>query len=299
MTLPRPVLPGQTVMFTRRCAQRQLLLRPSATINQILLYCLAVAAERYGIVVHAFCFLSNHYHVVATDLRGMRPEFCRWFHEFSAKCINAHHGRWENLWASEPPSVVELVDGTAQLDKVLYTLANPVQAGLVACAHQWPGVHSQPEDIGRSITVCRPRGFFRDSGPLPEVATLRVTKLPALAHLSEEAYAAQLHEAVAAREAELQAQLRAGGRSFMGRRNVLDQSPFDVPQTHEPRRELSPRVACRSKWARIEALQRLKAFVDAYREAWRAYREGRRDTLFPCGTYWLRLHAAVPCAAPG
>jgi hypothetical protein len=117
--------------------------------------------------------------------------------------------------------------------------------------------------------------------------------------LSEEAYAAQLHEAVGAREAELQAQLRAGGRSLTGRRNVLDQSPFDVPQTHEPRRELSPRVACRSKWARIDALQRLKVLVDAYREAWRAYREGRRDTLFPCGTYWLRLHAAVPCGAPG
>jgi putative transposase len=243
--------------------------------------------------------MSNHYHLVATDPRGLGPEFCRWFHEFSAKCLNAHHGRWENLWASEPPSVVELVDGTAQIDKVVYALTNPVQAGLVARVHQWPGVHSRPEDLGRSIPVRRPKGFFRDSGPLPEVAILRLAKLPALAHLSEEAHTAQLNEAVGAREAELRAELRAEGRGFMGRRNVLGQSPFDVPQTHERRRGLSPRVACRNKWARIEALQRLKAFVNAYREAWRAYCAGQRDALFPCGTYWLRLHAAVPCAAPG
>ncbi|MBK6849276.1 MAG: hypothetical protein IPG96_17695 [Proteobacteria bacterium] len=73
MSLPRPVIAGETVMITRRCTQRQFLLRPSAAVNRILGYCLAVAAERYGLRLHAFCAMSNHLHVVATDVHGNPP----------------------------------------------------------------------------------------------------------------------------------------------------------------------------------------------------------------------------------
>ncbi len=61
---------------------------------------------------------------------------------------------------------------------------------------------------------------------------------------------------------------------------------------------MSPRVACRNKWRRIEALCRLKSFVADYRDAWQRYREGQRDVLFPHGTYWLRVYAGVTCV-PG
>ncbi|MBK8480670.1 MAG: hypothetical protein IPL40_05785 [Proteobacteria bacterium] len=43
MILPRRVIAGETLIVTRRCAQRQFLLRPSATANGIIGYCLAVA----------------------------------------------------------------------------------------------------------------------------------------------------------------------------------------------------------------------------------------------------------------
>ena len=45
MSLARPVVPGQTVLITRRCSDRRFFLLPAALINQVLLYCLAVAAE--------------------------------------------------------------------------------------------------------------------------------------------------------------------------------------------------------------------------------------------------------------
>ena len=94
MSLPRPVIAGETILLTRRCTQRQLLLRPSSMVNRIIGYCLAVAAERYGLRLHCWCVLSNHLHILATDVRGNRPDFFRWFFEFTAKCLNAHWGRW-------------------------------------------------------------------------------------------------------------------------------------------------------------------------------------------------------------
>ena len=82
MTLPRPVIAGSTAMSTRRCTQRQYWLRPSKKTNRILLYCLAVAAERTGLQLHSFCCMSNHEHNVATDPLGKRPEFHHLFHTF-------------------------------------------------------------------------------------------------------------------------------------------------------------------------------------------------------------------------
>jgi putative transposase len=62
MTAPRQILPGAIYLVTRRCAQRQFFLRPSKTTNEVFLYLLAVAARRFGVVVHAYCVLSNHFH---------------------------------------------------------------------------------------------------------------------------------------------------------------------------------------------------------------------------------------------
>jgi hypothetical protein len=59
VTAPRQVLPGTTYLVTRRCSERRLFLRPSERVNAIFLYVLAVAAQKYGIDVHAFCVLSN------------------------------------------------------------------------------------------------------------------------------------------------------------------------------------------------------------------------------------------------
>jgi hypothetical protein len=51
MTLPREIIPGRFYMVTRRCTQRQLLLRPDKKTNNAFIYCLAEAAQRFGIDV--------------------------------------------------------------------------------------------------------------------------------------------------------------------------------------------------------------------------------------------------------
>ena len=62
-------------MVTRRCAQGQFLLSPSALVNQVFLYCLAYAAQFSGVQVVAFVCLSNHWHAIVTDVEGRLPDF--------------------------------------------------------------------------------------------------------------------------------------------------------------------------------------------------------------------------------
>ena len=135
--LPRPVLPRQFYLVTRRCAQRQFLLRPDAATNNAFLYCLIAAALRSEIDVLLPCAMSNHYNAVIYDRAGRYPEFIEHFHKLLARSQNALRGRWENLWSCEQTCVVNLVDRDAVIDKLVYTASNPVADQLVDRAHHW------------------------------------------------------------------------------------------------------------------------------------------------------------------
>ena len=65
--------------------------------------------------------------------------------------------------------------------------------------------------------------------------------------------------------------------------------------TGEPRAPAEPPapVASRSKWARIEALLRNRAFAVEYASARERWRDGV-PAVFPPGTYWLQRFASVP-----
>jgi REP element-mobilizing transposase RayT len=271
-------------------------LRPSRRTNRIFRFCLAVAAARTGVLLHAFCVLSNHYHLVVTDLEGRLPEFMHWLNEYVAKCVNAELGRWESFWAPGSYSSVTLQDASDVMKALVYVYTNPTTAGLVRSLREWPGAHSVPEKIlGEREEVGRPSGFFRENGPVPERAMLEIVP-PAVCE--REGLVAELISQVAQREAELRERFRKAGRRFLGRRRVLAQSPYSRPRSHAPRRNLNPRLAARDKWRRIESLQRLKGFLVAYREAWRRFTNGERSVQFPYGTYWMRVRFGVLCCGP-
>jgi REP element-mobilizing transposase RayT len=296
MTAPRQVLPGTSYLVTRRCSQREFLLTPSPVANGIFFYVLAVAAARFGVLVHAYCVLSNHCHLVVTDLEARLPAFEQYLDSLVARAMNASLGRSEAFWGDCTFSAVALLSPTDVVDKAAYVLANPVAAGLVRHGRDWPGLWSAPDLIGAgAIEVVRPDFFFRATGPMPAVASLELS-VPA-GFVSADEFREQLTQALAAREHEASVSLRSENRTFLGAQRVLAQSPRTRPTTRPARRKLSPRIAGRDKWKRIEALGRLVEFRNAYRQALRAFRRGLKDVIFPAGTYWLRVAYDVPCAA--
>jgi len=296
MPLPREVLPGRTYMITRRCTQRQFLLRPDPATNNAFIYCLAVAAQRAGVLPIFTAAESNHHHTGIYDPLGTYPDFLEHFHKLLAKCMNSLRGRWENFWSSEQTSVLRLVDSADVLDKMVYALTNPCKDNLVAKVTDWPGVNSFEAMLaGETLTAVRPDHFFREDGPMPATATLTFHRPQEFAGMSREEFIGTLRDRVGAVETEAEDRRRATGGRVLGRQAILDQDWRDSPSSHEPRRELNPRVAAKNKWSRIEALQRNKEFGNVYRRAFEAFRNGIKDVLFPSGTFWLRRFAAAVC----
>jgi putative transposase len=296
MSFPRQVLPGTTYMITRRCTQRQFLMRPDPETNNAFIYCLAEAAARHGIDVLFTIANTNHHHTGIYDRHGVFPEFLERFHKLFAKSQNAWRGRSENFWSSEQTSVVHLVDMGAVIDKMTYALTNPVKDDLVEHAEEWPGVnafeaivHDQP------LTARRPSHFFRDDGSMPATVSLKFVRPPGFESMSQAEFAELVRQNVRLAEERAAQDRRLRGVRVLGREGVLRQDWRDYPRNPESRSDLKPNLAARSRWSRMEAIQRNREFRREYASAREAFLNGARDVEFPAGTYWLRRFAKVAC----
>jgi len=283
-------------MITRRTVRRTHLLRPDSELNNYYTYCLAVLAERYDIRVHAAVLMSTHEHLVVTDVRGQLPCFIRELHRLIALGVK-NLRKWEGaVWDHEKTSVVELRTPAAVIEKIAYVIANPVAAGLVRRAHQWPGVTVSADDLGRHCrTAKRPDVYFDSNNPLwPSLATLELT-MPELSMRDGD-----VRDAVAAEVEQLEHTARetvgARGWQCLDAKRVARLSPYKRAKSFEPARDRNPifAVGRGQREAFFQAVLTLREFRKAYRLALDRWRQRSRDVVFPHGTWLMcELHQAA------
>ena len=139
MTHPRMSVDGGTYLVTRTTSERRFLLRPDAVVGEVFTYCLFRAAALHGVLVHAVCVESTHFHAVVTDVRGQLSEFMRWLDRHVALCLiehyrGAHPGQnLEGIWSKQPFGATLLLTEAAILDAIVYTITNPVKDGVSYC----------------------------------------------------------------------------------------------------------------------------------------------------------------------
>lgn len=297
MAYPRRVIPGSTVMITRRTLRRTHLLRPDGELNNLFLYCLALTADRYGIAVHAAVAMSTHEHLVVTDTRGQLPHFLHEFHRLLALSIKVLR-KWEGaVWDHEKTSVVELRTPQAVVEKIAYVIANPVAAGLVHRAAQWPGVTTTPSQLGRTTWSARKPAYFFDprSPQWPDTVALTLTMPPRLDLDAADARRLVADE-VERLEQDAQLTVKVNRWKVFGRKLICSMSPYQRARSWEPLRKRNPCFAVGRKQSEAfrESVAALRAFRSAHRFAVELWRKGVRDVLFPLGTWHMR-HAHGVC----
>ncbi|XXX80639.1 transposase [Sorangium sp. So ce134] len=298
MSQPRAIVPGATYLLTRRVLRRHFLLRPDSAITQLVIYSLAVSAHRYGILVHALCVMSTHLHLVITDTRGELPRFLQRFHRLvalGAQILRA----WEGpIWDHEATSAVLLATRDALVEKIAYTLANPVIAGLVQHAHEWPGAKVLVGELGCGVLRARrPEIYFNPKNPeWAEEAVVPITLPPVIADSDAERFRREVAAEVEQHEKQVRTSLDRQGRGFLGPARAGRISPYKRATTIEPFRKFNPTFAVghRQTDARNHAIAALHAFRAAYRKALERWRAGVRNIIFPKGTWWMRVfHGAT------
>ncbi len=278
-------------MVTRKCTQGQFLLQPDDEVNNAITYCLAEAAQRFGMEVILPMAEANHHHTGLYDRHARHPKFTEHLHKMIARCLNAYRGRRENFWAAEEVCVTVLCDRETVIDKLVYAATNPVKDLLVERVHHWPGINGYVDLVNRRpLRARRPRFFFSPDGDMPEEVELELVIPPELGETDE--VIAELRARVERVEREVLEHRQRTGRSILGRSRIRKQSWRDSPSSIKPPRTIRPRFAGR-KETRIAALQAFREFLVSYREARQAWRAGNESALFPKGTYWLAQFGPV------
>ena len=135
MTPPRQNLPGTTWLVTRRCSERRFFLRPDSFVVRALCFVLGYVAAFYGVQVNAVVQMSNHWHLIITDLRGRKSRFLQVAHSLIGRAVNAFRGRFEALSADIAARVQILYGGSMKGENAAGLLSMPdIDGGLIGGA---------------------------------------------------------------------------------------------------------------------------------------------------------------------
>ena len=286
----RPIIspPGSIHKITQRITTREFLLRPDSIVTQLFLFLLGYLQSRYKLEYHLASVLSNHLHILLTDVLGDQVQaFNTHFFSLFSKALNFFRNRTGNVFDPAGPNCVAVCPRAEDvIDHGCYISKNVVEAKLVSHAKKWPGVSILPHEMGRlRLEVERPKGFFDPFGVIPERVTVEFT-IPKVVDCEPEELRKRMSEEHNRREQEIRDRVARAGRRFKGRKAILRQSIHATPKTPRTRSELVPEVACKDASLRTRMLEWRKRRNQEYRELLERVREGIRDVCFPVGTWY-------------
>lgn len=293
----RDTKPGVIHLLGCRTVGAELLMVPSAEMNEIISGILARYAERYRINIYAYAFLSNHYHIVASAGEGGEGAlslFGRCLNRELAKRVNRHLKREGHLWAQRFSGLptIEPIDA---LEGLLYTTTNPTKHAMVTHPKSWPGVGCYWQLLEESEKTCLFTNYTKYHAALRRAQytgetvrkrdyqtehKLKLTPIPTLRNLTTAQRRAKLEELLEKRRSKLYREHKKNGVKFKGRRAILEQ-PRQGTFPHKVSKATKPSCYSKNPAAikAFEAESRIKR--SWYRKASIAFRKGIYTVVFP------------------
>jgi REP-associated tyrosine transposase len=184
--IARVVVPGLPHHVTQRGNRREPVFF-GADDYQLYRRLIATAARRAGAAVWAYCLMPNHVHLIVTpaDADGLRATFAEAHRRYTG-AINARF-RWTgHLFQGRFGAVV--MDEPHLLAAVRYIALNPVVAGLVSHAEDWPWSSARAHLAGEDdelATVAPLRALIPDfaallAAPADPATTARIERAPTI-----------------------------------------------------------------------------------------------------------------------
>lgn len=135
--LPRLSIPGYPHHVIQRGNNRQAIFTRPADY-QLLLNLLDENARKFGVAVHAYVLMDNHFHLLVTpQAQDSLPKMMQAIGRRYVRHFNGEHGRSGTLWEGRYKSTLIQAERYL-LACMAYIDLNPVRAGLVAHARDYP-----------------------------------------------------------------------------------------------------------------------------------------------------------------
>lgn len=132
----RHEFPGALYHITARGNRRATIFR-SDSDRLVWLALLAETCARFKFVVHAYCQMGNHYHLVLTTLDGGLGEGMRYLNARYSQYFNRRHGLVGHVFQGRYKAVICQRESYL-MALVRYVVLNPVRARMVSEPGAWP-----------------------------------------------------------------------------------------------------------------------------------------------------------------
>jgi hypothetical protein len=293
------------VEVTTKTVQSRMLLRPSRECVRRILGVLGRALHSHpGMKLHAYWFLSNHYHLLlwAPDSVTL-TSFMTHLNGNIAREIGSLH-KWRQKFWGRRYSAIAVLGEAAQVRRLKYVLAQGTKEGLVARPSEWPGANclrsileGRPETGVWYDRTSRYRSDRTGDDPLENHAIeypVKLDPLPALADESPREYRGMVAELVG----EIERETRASryGKAVLGRSSVVSCDPHELPpETVTPKKRKKKRAApichASSPQLRRNFREAYDAFVRECDYAMARLRRNIRSAVieFPQGAFLPRM----------
>ena len=317
MTPPRQIHPGQLCFLTVRAVNRCYRFAPTRRALQIIWYCFACTLHKYRerIEAHEFLWMSNHYHLVVTDVAGCLPRFMEELNSLLARALNALTGM-QGTAIEKGYNLVEVSTEGKLVDHCVYTLANPCSAHLVKRSRHWKGVTSLLLEYGERIVIKRPqcglwssvcrhihrrasqeskRARFGGRSKLPQEVELVLTRPAIMPEFSDRQLRRHIRDRLVEREQSLIDERRTRRIRVTGWAAARRVDIRSAPDTSEERFGTVPSFSADTRSARVTAWRRRECFLRHYYAALRRFLGGDHEVAFPMGTWLMKARFGVRC----
>lgn len=290
---------GALVEVTCRTVQGRFLLRPTKELRSLVIGVLGRASRLYPVRLHAFVFLSNHYHLLLTVEDALQlAQFMNYLNSNLAREAGRLHDWKEKFWGRRYQAIVISEEESVQVNRLGYVLAHGCKEGLVARPRDWPGAHCVEALVGRRRLeglwfdrsqeyAARMRGEFLHRLKFATREIVLLDPLPCWRHLPESAYRKAVGDVIERIEEETASRHSRDVTQPVGVKAILAQHPHHRPRILK--KSWAPAFHAASRAARQELVQAYGWFLEAYRQAAGSIRTGGSKPRFPGGCFPPRL----------
>ena len=283
------------VEVTCRTIQGRFLLKPSSELRSIIVGVLARAQRLYLVEIHAFVFLSNHYHLLmSVENTRQMARFMNYVNSNLAREAGRLHQWNEKFWGRRYQAIVVSEEEVAQVNRLRYLLSHGCKEGLVSRPEDWPGAQCVEALLSgkelEGLWFDRTRECAaRIGGDRPvrlrfvTQETVLLSPLPCWKHLSEDSYRKHIQSLVKEIVTETAMHHERNGTRPLGARAISEQHPKDRPA--KLKKALAPSFHAATRKARGELEEAYRWFLRSYRRAARLLAAGDRRARFPEGSF--------------
>jgi putative transposase len=160
---PRLYIPGLTLHVVQRGNNRGKVFRDPSDYR-FFLKLLRHESMHYGVAIHAYALMPNHFHLMATpEDDGGLSTMMQGVGRTYVPAFNVKHQRTGSLWEGRFRSFV-LDTESYWLKCMRYIELNPVRAGMVSTSQQYRWSSARAHIEGRDDELLTPHPFFTRLG---------------------------------------------------------------------------------------------------------------------------------------